>query len=115
MESFFREAAQILALHGGDEPPLAREQALAPSLCDPVPLVDRAVQRLSAGEMAGDGIAPALPARAESDRLTGTVVHRLLQRVGLDHGLSVDGLRGLVPGLLRPGKETAPLTWRNGR
>jgi ATP-dependent exoDNAse (exonuclease V) beta subunit len=89
----------------GDLQPCAREQAPAPLPGDFAPLTEAGLPRRTVGEVVGG--APSAWSRisdVRSDRLTGTVVHRLLQRVGLDHGLSVDELRSLVPRLLRAGE-----------
>jgi ATP-dependent helicase/nuclease subunit A len=87
------------------QPASTRAEAPVTLPCDFVPLLDRTVQRRTVGEMVGGGaLPPGTFLGPRSDSLAGTVVHRLLQRVGLDHGLSADELRGLVPGLLRPGE-----------
>jgi ATP-dependent exoDNAse (exonuclease V) beta subunit len=55
----------------------------------------------AATNIPGHETTPAIPRAAMSrERLTGTIVHRLMQR-GLDPGLDADALARLVPRLLR--------------
>jgi ATP-dependent helicase/nuclease subunit A len=74
---------------------IAEPPVVAPGL-QPVGRIVRA-----ATDIPGHETTPAIPRAAMSrERLTGTIVHRLMQR-GLDPGLDADALARLVPRLLR--------------
>jgi ATP-dependent exoDNAse (exonuclease V) beta subunit len=72
------------------------------SAVDIAPLVDAARRRVSVGEViATDPARVGHRAAPASDRLTGTLVHRLLQRVGFSADVSADSMRDLARRLLR--------------
>ena len=65
-------------------------------------LVDSAPERLSVAAATADATRRALHGGRDSDRLAGTLVHRLLQRAGLGGGLGPERLRELALEVIRP-------------
>ena len=68
------------------------------------PLIDAAPPRLSIGAAIGVGDETGAEPREgrDSDRLVGTLVHRLLQRLGLGEAPAVDVIREVASRLIRP-------------
>jgi ATP-dependent helicase/nuclease subunit A len=84
------------------QPPPLRTQS--ESDCLPLPDASPARQTISEAILASDKPHPANLGDGESDRVTGTLVHRLLQRLGFQAEYPAGELRALASRLLRPGE-----------
>jgi ATP-dependent exoDNAse (exonuclease V) beta subunit len=82
----------------------ARPPAMAAAATDFGPVEDTAPPRLTVGAAVGEESVPARPTGpgSDSDRLAGTLVHRLLQRLGVTDASDDEALRQVIDRLVRP-------------